>query len=239
MKSLFTCTMIFILMISLPCPGADMGIKNAHTTMGLGYFMIGGHQLDMDKFNEKLVAAGYPEFSENFIDIGGAGYAVINKLLIGGEGVAVFRDAENKGQTEIQLAGGYGMFNIGYALFSSKTFRIYPMLGLGYGGMIFSAINESEMPTFDQLLENPNRNLEMESDSFVMSLSVGADFLQILEENEYGFGGLVFGVRAGYLYCPFEGDWKINEEDVPGGPDLNFTGPFIRLCIGGGGGSIR
>jgi len=169
--------------------------------------------------------------------MGGAGYGIFNSLIIGGEGSAILTGTETTGHTKMGLGGGYGMFDLGYILYWTKSFRLYPILGLGFGSMMINAENKSTMPSFDELLDDPNRNLEMTVESFIINLSVNVDILKIMEENQDGSGGIIFGLRLGYLFSPYSSDWKMLETDVPGGPELNFTGPYLRLCIGGGGGS--
>ncbi|MBN1153966.1 hypothetical protein JXB12_03515 [candidate division KSB1 bacterium] len=238
MKTVWLYFMLFILLISVPCFSADGEGVEKKVNMGLGYFMIGAHQLNLDKFNEVLVYRGYPELSNNFLSLGGGGYGFINNLVIGGEGSAVLNRSENANHTKIQLEGGYGMFDIGYVLFSSKSFKLYPLFGIGYGSFLLKAENQSVMPSFDELLDDPNRNLEVEMGSLILNFSVSADILKIMNEDKYGYGGLVFGLRVGYLYSPYTSDWMIYEKTVPDGPELNFTGPYLRLTVGGGGGSF-
>ena len=55
------------------------------------------------------------------------------------------------------------------------------------------------------------------------------------ECDEKGKGGMVLGVRAGYTFSPFKGDWNMDDLEISGAPETGITGPYIRLMIGGGG----
>ena len=54
--------------------------------------------------------------------VGGGGHSLTNRWILGGEGHSSF-GPDN--------AGGYGFFNIGYAVVSTNTIVFYPFLGLG------------------------------------------------------------------------------------------------------------
>ena len=214
--------------------------ENKKSGSGGGYFMMGLKMLDLDEFNSKLAAHGYPAFSSNFISIGGGGRGIVNKLVLGGEGqmLVVGEETATVGTESYksQLTGGYGLFNIGCLIFSKNGLNIYPMLGLGGGGMTFT-ISENSAPTFDEILDNPKRSVQLNYGAFLLSVSVGLDYLLKLEENEKGFGGLLFGIQAGYLLAAYSDDWMTDSNEVVGGPDIGFNGPYVRFMIGGGGGS--
>ena len=57
------------------------------------------------------------------------------------------------------------------------------------------------------------------------------------EKNE--IWGMAFGLRIGYTFSPIKGDWKLEDNDVSGGPDIGVTGPYLKLMIGGGGKSKK
>ena len=85
---------------------------------GRGYFMVGFSQIDFDELNSRLTAKGYPEFSNNLITLGGGGHAIINKLVIGGQGNAYLGSNEEAqigdDRYEASVAAAAGFFNIGY-----------------------------------------------------------------------------------------------------------------------------
>lgn len=199
---------------------------------GRGYFQIGAAQLDVDEINAALTAAGYPAFEENFVSLGGAGLASRNRLLIGGEGHAVFQSSETSadGQFRTSLGGGYGMFNVGYEVFRSDGLSIYPLLGIGGGGTSLR-IGERAVVDFDDVLAQPRRGVQLTNASLLLGGALGADWLLGVGT---GRGGMVLSLRAGYNYAPLESDWSIDGTDVAGGPESTLSGFYVRLGFGGG-----
>ncbi|MBC8179914.1 hypothetical protein H8E88_02210 [candidate division KSB1 bacterium] len=205
---------------------------------GRGYSIMGLSVLNIDDLNSRLKSAGYPEFSNNFFSIGGGGHGIINKLIIGGQGGALLVGEETtklgKDIFNSTLVGGYGFFDIGYIALSKKGFNIYPMLGVGFGGLTFK-IAEDSSPKFDNLLSDPQRSVELNYGGLLLNVSLGVDYLIKFAEDKTGTGGLIVGLQAGYMLAPFTHDWKMDENDVTGGPDIGFNGPYIKFLFGGGG----
>ena len=201
--------------------------------------MVGGNQLDMDDLNVRMKDNGYTEFSDNYLSLGGGGHAIINdKIVLGGEGHALLGRTKSStlGVTDYgsKLSAGYGFFDLGYMLLRAGGLDAYPLLGIGGGGISMNII-QSEIGSFDDILADPDRGAKLSTWDFLINIGLGIDYLYVLGGGEMGEGGLVLGLRGGYIFSPFEGDWKFEGETLPGGPDLGITGPYIRLTIGGGG----
>jgi len=205
---------------------------------GMGYFAIGLTTFDIDDLNARLTALGYPEFSSGFISIGGGGHAIINKFVIGGEGHVLTGDEEsatiNSQPFKTSLTGGYGLIHFGYLVYSNSSLNVYPLLGAGLGGITFK-IAENSAPSFEQILNDPKRSVELNYGGMIATLSVNLDYIIKLKETEDGFGGIIIGLQAGYMFAPFTNDWKMDEHDISGGPAVGLNGPFVRITIGGGG----
>jgi len=205
---------------------------------GRGYCIMGTSIINIDDLNTKLKSAGYPEFSNNFFAIGGGGHGIINKVIIGGQGGSWLAGNEAVtlgGDTyNTSFIGGYGFFDIGYLAISKKGFNVYPMLGLGGGGFTLK-IAQDNKPTFDELLSDPKRSVELICGGFLVNLSLGVDYTIKFAEDETGAGGLILGFQAGYMLAPFTHDWKMDSSDVSGGPEVGFNGPYVKFMFGGGG----
>jgi opacity protein-like surface antigen len=198
---------------------------------GRGFFMIGAQWLDLDELNGRLVDAGYDEVDETFVTLGGGGYLIRNSFLIGGEGHGALSTSGSTtgNQFRTTVGGGYGMLNVGYAVFAEGGTLVYPMVGLGGGGLLVN-IEERSTPDFDDVLDDPRRGVNLTNSQLLASVGLGIDHVF----GGFGRGGLGVGLRAGWLFAPVEGDWAFGRSDVAGGPDAGFTGPFVRLSIGGG-----
>lgn len=204
---------------------------------GRGYFMFGGSIIDIKSLNSKLDSKGYPKFPDNFISLGGGGHGIIGKVIIGGEGHGLIgRETTGGSKTyKTSISAGYGFFNFGYIVYSTKGLSVYPLLGLGGGGMSFKIVERETIPSFDDVLNNPKRSANLSTSGFLLNLALGTDYLLKLEEDKKREGGLVFGLRIGYTFALIKGSWKMDGIEISGGPEIGITGPYIRLMIGGGG----
>lgn len=201
---------------------------------GRGYFMFGGSKIDIENLNSGLENAGYSTFSDRFISFGGGGYGIIKRIIIGGEGHGLIGEEATNESTKTSISGGYGFFDVGYLLYSTDAFNLYPLLGIGGGGVNLKIVERST-PSFEDVLENPNRNAELSTGGFLIDLGFGADYLYKLGEDEGEEGGLALGLRMGYTLTPIKSSWDMDGIDVSDGPDTGVTGPYIRFMIGGGG----
>ncbi|MDI6791248.1 MAG: hypothetical protein QME81_00030 [bacterium] len=221
---------------------ASFGHSHHEKDDGCGGFMYGLNRIDLGDLGTKLKASGFEEFEDNFTFYGGSGYGVAgeHKIIIGGEGGGFSQNAisaNQKGQ-KASLSGGYGLFNVGYIVFSKKNFRLFPLLGLGGGGLSLKIWETTgSAPTFDKILDGtePKREVSMSTGGLLFNLALGADYLLVFGGDKEGEGGLLFGLRAGYILSPGKADWEMEDVDVSGGSDVRITGPYLRLVLGGGG----
>jgi hypothetical protein len=207
---------------------------------GKGYLLLGGGVLDIHKLNDGLSANGYSKFSDNSFSIGGGGQGVFRQLIIGGEGFAFITDnfeAVKSGKPyKTSLTGGCGFFNLGYTVFRKNSLSIYPLFGIGGGGY-FLNITDRTAASFDDVLTNPGRSSRLNSGAFLLSASLGADYIisPRQEMRDGKRGGLLLGFRFGYIVAPVKSNWNLDNLEVFGGPKTGITGPFFHFMIGGAG----
>lgn len=212
-------------------------VRRTQEVGGMGYSMFGRSTLDIEALNSRLEGKGYSSMSKTFFTVGGGCHWIFNnRVIIGGEVHTLLGEEATSGNYKNSINVSYGFFNIGYSVYRKKQFNFYPVVGLG-GGTMNLKIGEKPAPlSFDDVLDNPERSVELWTGGFLLSLAVGMDYLLILGENEKGKGGLVFGLRAGCTLSPFKkSGWVLEDIDIPGAPEMGITGPFIRLMFGGGG----
>jgi hypothetical protein len=233
-NSFFTVFLFVFLVILFTGTGlfAQDGVKRIGE--GRGYFMVGGSKLNVKPLNNRFRKHDYSSISGNFLTLGGGGYGVFRRFLIGGEGHGYLGSDASSQAYRTSVMGGAGFFNLGYTMYSENNWLIYPMFGLGFGGVQLE-IRERTSPSFDDILNDPRHGSNLFTGGFLMSFSLGADYLMILKEDEKKAGGIVVGIRAGYTFAPMTGDWMLDEQSIGRGPKIGLTGPFVRLSIGGGG----
>jgi hypothetical protein len=96
-------------------------------------------------------------------------------------------------------------------------------------------ITERPNLDFDDIMTDPARESLLGVGGFMLSGGIGVDYLLKLGEDKYGYGGLIFGIRAGYTQSFFTSGWEMGDIDIYGGPDTGISGFYIRFTVGGGG----
>ncbi len=206
-------------------------------TMGRSYFIFGINRVKLNQFNRVLNDTGYPKFSDSLTSIGGAGWGMEKRLVLGGEGYYLKGQERNIEGYTLSLAGGAGFFNIGYLLFSGSHLNLYPVVGIGGGRLSFDITGE-QTETFDNILHDPGKSVSLKTGGFLLNFSLTVDYLVPVFEGIDELGeetGLAVGLRVGYVFDPTPGDWTANKiANITGGPELGITGPYIQLLLGPG-----
>lgn len=160
---------------------------------------------------------------------------MLNNWVIGGEGHGLSGGTSENQEYRTTHSGGYGLFDLGYVVYSTPLMLIYPVLGIGGGGMVVSVTDRSKTPVdFDDLIKSPGREAYIGTGGFLLQASLSADFYVLGSRGEGGTGGFLVGLRAGYLWQPGS-SWYFNKDELSGAPEAGLSGPFIRLALGGGG----
>lgn len=196
---------------------------------GAGFFAIGTHFTDLAPLNNRLDEAGYPTFASEMISIGGGGYGVTNRILLGGEGHGLITANKGFNSRDVSVGGGYGLFTLGYLFQPRPSLRIYPQVGFGGGGLLLDIGSQGDAGDFDEVLNNPNRSASVGRASLLASIGAGLEY-EFSGPGEKG--GFRLGLRTGYMLSPLNSDWQIDETTLSGGPDATLRGPFLRLTIG-------
>jgi hypothetical protein len=216
--------------------GAAQLPQPARTSVaGRGYFLLGGRGFGLSELNASLKNSGYSGYSNPLVSFGGGGHALLNRLLIGGEGHSLIEKTAAGPGYETKLSGGYALFDIGYVVYSKGGLNIYPFLGLGGGG-IGLEITGDQSAEFEDILKNPGRMSKVSTYGFVISLNLGADSLIKIGGKGGSGGGFVAGARAGFIWSPAKSKWEMPGLTIPGGPNIGFTGFYVQFLFGGGGG---
>jgi hypothetical protein len=143
---------------------------------------------------------------------GGGGFALINRVVIGGSG---WGSSQTVGSDDLRATVGIagGEFDLGYQIFSVKHLLIAPVLGIGGGGYTIDLQDTSDVPTnFHQLLENPGLTSKISFSGLTLSP-------QLMVTVPISFVGVQ--LRGGYCYTPANPEWGLE------GGSKKFEGPAI------------
>lgn len=227
--------LIAVISVSLPYTGLSYGkeVKKGKGAEGWGYFMAGTNLIDIGALNSELEKKGYPKLSESFFSSGGGGCGRIGRVIIGGEGYGLIGEKTTSESYEISIGAGCGFFDIGFIAISYGDLMVYPIFGLGGGGLSLT-IKERGTPSFDEILESPKRGVEISTGGLLFNLALGMHYLIKLGGERNG-GGILVGICLGYTFAPMRGSWSMDGVEISGGPKVGITGPYVRFMIGGGG----
>lgn len=197
------------------------------------FLMSGKSKVDMNVLHSRLESLGLSKPSDSHTTLGVGGYGLFKDWLVGGEIHALLEREARVGIYQAAVSGGYGFLNLGYLVYSPGGLNVYPLLGIG-GGQIRLKIDQLLNIPDAQPLDNRKARTELSSVSFLVNLGFGMDYLLKLREYQKGEAGLVLGLRAGYIFAPYNEGWEMAGIEVFDNPHIGIKGPYIHLMIGGG-----
>jgi opacity protein-like surface antigen len=199
---------------------------------GAGHFRFGYSNYNMSAMNNWLTD-NYPTLKNNFISVGGSGYAIINNVIIGGEGYGSVGSTLSRDTNSISPTIGAGMLNVGYIMYRRNHLLIYPFIG--FGGAASSFKFKEVVGPNGMINKVKDEEYSLSSNHTMLSISIGADKF-IVSGKEVG--GFSVGCRIGYVYALQNTNWKKKDTEI-NGPNLNISGFYITIGIGGGGWSTK
>lgn len=209
--------------------GSATAERHDGTTGGFGCFGPTLALVDFSKLNSALDAYGSNKLSGMHWTFGGAGYAVINRIIIGGSGWGGSQSVSLKSDSLLcRVSFSGGQFEAGYAVIDLKHLLVAPILGIGGAGydIELQPIGRN-VPNFDSLLANPGRTSSVATTSFSI---VPALMITV----PVSFVGLQ--VRAGYCFTPGSAEWELADGGrLFRGPELARGNPFVALNVVFGG----
>lgn len=217
--------------------GAQAPVPADESAAGRGFFQAGAIRLSIDELNADLTGSGLPGLSGDFYTLGGGGYGSRGRLLIGGEGHALLvgQETTTDGSRQISASGGLGLFRIGYLALSRRGLDVYPLLGIGGGGLNLKIIERSA-PIFDDVLSDPDRSSSLSTGMFLLDAGLGLNYRLPGRRTDRGQGGFLIGVQLGYSFAPGRTSWMLDDiNNVAGGPAFQIEGGYLRISIGGWG----
>jgi hypothetical protein len=197
---------------------------------GAGYFMLGVRQVQASGTNQVLEQSGLGTLDQMAITIGGGGHFMFGRFIVGGEGQGIFASGGRAPGGRSTVRGGLGMVRVGLALVSTPRFNLYPLLGLGGGGLGLGVPNGAT----GDLAEG---NVRKSTGGLLTEFGLGLDtrIPVFRDTNKQGF--VLIGLRAGYTWAPLPGQWEI--EAAGRKHELSVEGASLRLLVGFGGYALQ
>jgi hypothetical protein len=197
------------------------------------YFLGGVGFFDVDDLNDDLSDNRYSELKSPALSLGFGTDVSIGHLILGGEwnwmkNVATESERDN---IRADIKSHYWLFRIGVDLVKWRGLRVYPLLGIGASHTRFFISNEQGQ-SFRDVLDTPTREVRMSQTGLLLDASLGIDYRFKMRETEYKSSFFTVGVRGGYLFSPYSGNWETATADISGGPDTLTSGPTVQLLVG-------
>lgn len=201
-------------------------LVSARTTAG-GYGAFGPciALLNYEKINNTFQRYGFTSLSNRHWLFGGGGYALTNRVLIGGAGWGGTQSVVSESLNVLcQVNYGGGEFRTGYVIFDFRHLLVAPGLGIGGGGYSISLSPENRtVPSFDTLLTNPGRTSTVDFSGF--SLNPQLTFIL-----PFSFIGLE--LRGGYNIGPLGANWRLEDGGtILRGPEMTKGNLWFSLNI--------
>jgi hypothetical protein len=235
MKQLSTFLLIALIATLQPAIAQENDSKGKHFG-GYGYFLSGYQMMDLSSMNDLLVGKGYPELQNGSVSIGGGGYYLLNNWHIGGEGYGVPGSSAENASYKVNHGGGYGFLNVGYLVWKTPGFMLMPVVGVGGGGITVTLREKAATtPTFEQILDDPGREVQLNNGGFMLNFSVMAHYLVLGTKQPDVSGGFILGLKAGYILNLDGDNWYLDDQVVSQTPASSVSGPYFTLVLGGGG----
>ena len=200
---------------------------------GAAYVSAGVSLMSTGALDDRLDERGYPTFGRSATAFGIGGYRVLSSgAMLGLEATPFFMGEESRDGGDVSLGGGFATLGVGYAVRFGQRMRVYPRVGIGAGGLTMEFESAADTVDFDDVLDAPSpapieTDAALSRDGMVFDLGGGAEFLT------GGNGGLLIGVRAGYLFAPWDDEWDlVYQGRAIDGPDASIAGPYVRLALG-------
>jgi hypothetical protein len=105
------------------------------------------------------------------------------------------------------------------------------LLGIGTGTTKVTIASENGA-SFNDVLDNPGREVRMSQTGLLLDASLGIDYRFKVRETEHKSSFFTVGVRGGYLFAPYSSEWKTGSAEISGGPDILMGGPTVQLLVG-------
>ncbi|WP_080236806.1 hypothetical protein [Spirosoma rigui] len=195
---------------------------------GAGFFRFGYARLhQVGQTLDQFTPASSAPLGNDFVYIGGEGYARLNKLILGAGGYGMARQGLASATYHAEPFSGGGYLSVGRILVDSHRFWLYPLAGAGV-----AVVGLSQSQQQGQVVRESSVMLS----SVNLQLGVGADWLVASFGEGNGYGGLLLGLRAGYQVSPLSAGWQtIGDGTPPDRPRYATNGYFVTMTIGMGG----
>jgi hypothetical protein len=230
----------FLLLCSFSVTAMHFGKSDSSTcstmiTRHFGYFEPGASWLSMDNLNNYLVIHGLSPFNDRSPSLTIGHRKELKRLYLESGFTFRYFDDHTKTNLKASLYNGTYLWNTGFNLLpQASPVTLFPYAGMGVGGVYMHVRSDSR--AFSDAIVSNGPDFTMWQGAFLLNAGVGSDL--ILTKAARGF---VVGIRGGYIFDPFTSkrEWRSSGTKITNLPDVDQSGPYVHLLIGGWGGHSK
>ncbi len=206
---------------------------------GLAFVSLGTHNINLEEFDTALASSSlpYPPLETSMYTFGAGGVIIIKDWIISAEGSGLLANSKTFGDYNSKLSGGYVTLNTGFLLAKSRSFMIYPLVGIGGGSINYKIYQEPDDMIFADVLENPSTETSLNNKSIYMNLAMSLHYNIHTFRDDRDSGNFFIGAKAGYKATIKSFDWYIQgtSTKLAEGPITGLDGYYIEFVFGIGG----
>lgn len=201
------------------------------TVGGAGFFRTGYMNLrEAGATAGRFAPAGFPTMGDGFALAGGEAYYRHNRVIAGLGVMAMQTRTTRFGDVSVERTASTGTLKLGWIIHEGKRWYVYPAIGPGLSTLSLTRHQAGQSITIRHLF------------SYATDISLNADLkLSNWSCDPKQFGGLMLGLRAGYLVSPASAQWKSNSDlgQMASLPTYATNGFYVAVSVGGGRLGIR
>ncbi|MFN8671175.1 MAG: hypothetical protein U0457_03715 [Candidatus Sericytochromatia bacterium] len=192
------------------------------TAKEITYITIGNHQSqNITELNKVLNKNGYPSFTGNAYYWGTGSRNISGNIVTGSETNTVLETnvlRDNKIHSSYISGKFSSILNVGYTVYNSENFNIYPLVGLGLGAEYLDFYKKPSSTNFEDILKNPENGSSLINTTFVSDIGLAMDYVV-----RFGKKDKPVGITLGF---------SLKEYKLVNTPDLNSSGFYIKMFAG-------
>ena len=130
-------------------------------------------------------------------------------------------------------------FRAGYNVLQSKQIKLYPLIGINFSASVLNIDDNNRIQStgnFTNELLNSSASKTFYEPNFGIEIGAGFDYLIKVKPKKMDClliqRNIPIGVRAGYYFNTYAGDWRINSYSLGTSPDQKQSAVFLTFNIG-------
>ncbi len=197
------------------------------------YVQGGLAAIDMDAMNGRLSRFGYDPIDDPIMSMGFGFNHRFNRFIGGMDWHFLIHNTPEApdNNVRVDMSNWLWQLNYGADLVQTASWSVYALGGIGLGHTRIW-ISEESGGSFNGVLQDPGRSTYMAQTSLVLSATLGVDYRFPMRERPHKTSYFTVGLRGGYLFSPYAGNWRTHAAQIQNGPERGLNGPTALLTLG-------